>query len=594
MLPPRARPVPLLMSLVAIGLVSTVAAQPPDPTRQQRPGAGATQGVPGDRPRMPPRDNAGTASEIGTARIRGRVTDDHGLPLRRAAVVAVGRESRRPRTALTDPDGRFELTDLPGGTYEVRASKGGYVAQVFGQRGSRGQGRPIDLGNGQVIEKIELTLSRGGVVTGRVVDEFGEPMADASVTAVRYTTIGGRKRLVPAGRTAQTDDLGQFRVFGLPPGEYYVSARVRSPTIGGPGADPGPAEMTGYAPTFAPGTPNVAEAMRVTVQAGQEITADVQLIAARVVRVGGTVVSSTGPASGGFLRLVPKGELSAPGLNAALNAPIMNDGAFMIREVPPGAYTLTVRTGGGGGRMFGPPRRDGDEESMEFAMVPIAVAGDDVLNLRIVTSKGLTVPGVLVAEGGTLPTDTTIRITAMPNDPELRVGLRPATVEANGRFQLHGVGGDCTVQPINLPRGWMLKSVSYKGADITDSPVEFSNDGGAVRIVVTNRLTSVTGNVTGDNGAPLADYELLIFSANAQRWSNPARAVRVVRPAQSGVYTVEALPPGEYLVAAFDSVDEEARSNPEFLEKVRGVAQDVTLAEGQTRTLNLKLSATPQ
>jgi hypothetical protein len=100
--------------------------------------------------------------------------------------------------------------------------------------------------------------------------------------------------------------------------------------------------------------------------------------------------------------------------------------------------------------------------------------------------------------------------------------------------------------------------------------------------------------VTTVNGAPLTDYELLIFSADPARWNNTGRSVRTLRPDQEGIYKVEALPPGDYLVAAFDRLDDEARSSPEFLEQIRPLAQEVTLTEGQTRSLNLKLSTLPR
>jgi hypothetical protein len=227
--------------------------------------------------------------------------------------------------------------------------------------------------------------------------------------------------------------------------------------------------------------------------------------------------------------------------------------------------------------------------------MPITGAGDDLLNVRVVTSRGLTVAGVVIAEGATLPTDTPVRVMVIPAESEIgMMGSRPTEVQADGRFQVTGVMGEGTVSVASMPPGWMLKSVSYKGAEVTDKPVEFAADGGPVRVLLTNRLTTITGSVTAGNGAPLADYEVLIFTEDETRWANLGRAMRVARPDQQGVFKVQSMPPGEYHVVAFETIDTESRSNPEFLEKARRVAQQVTLTEGQTRSLSLKLAALPQ
>ena len=116
----------------------------------------------------------------------------------------------------------------------MTASKGGFVSLQFGQRRPSESGTPIELGDGQTLDKITIALPRGSVLGGRITDEFGEPVANATVTAWRYGYAGGARRMMPAqGANARdtTDDQGQFRLFGLPPGEYYVSAMLRS---GGP------------------------------------------------------------------------------------------------------------------------------------------------------------------------------------------------------------------------------------------------------------------------------------------------------------------------------------------------------------------------
>jgi hypothetical protein len=598
---------PILLSCVlalTLATATVLAQQPPGPATQptpQRPTEGAADQGRIQMPRRagglgPARDRA-TTPEVGTARIRGRVVDDSGQALRRVTVRTFSTQGgqgfggRQPRMATTDADGRYELSELPAGTYQVMAMKGAFVQQSYGQRSRNGPGRPIELADGQSVDKIDFVLARGGVIVGRVVDELGEPMAEVSVQAMRFVPVSGSSRLVPMGRNATSDDLGQFRLYGLAPGEYIVSAHMRNMMFG-PETPPA-GDNSGYAPTYSPGTTSVAEATRVQVQSGQEVNADVQLTAARMLRVSGVILTSLGKApENGFLRLVPKGDVVMGGM-MGLNAPILN-GTFSFNQVSPGSYTLTVRVGG----EFGPGRsRSGSEgqDDSEFAMVPITVAGEDLANVRVVTGKGLTISGVVIAEGGPLPTDQPLRVMITPGEPDgMMMTARPSTVEAGGRFQIEGVIGEGRVNLMGLGRGWMLKAVDYKGANVTDKPVEFASDGGPLRIVVTNRVPILSGTVTSGNGAPLTDYEVLIFTTDTTVWERPGRQVRVARADQQGGFKVEGLPAGDYYVAAFSSLEDDSRTSPEVLARARSVAQQVTLVEGQTRSVSLKLSTLPQ
>jgi len=208
---------------------------------------------PGMGPRQP---------KTGTARLRGRVTAvETGGPVRRAQVRISGPDIGS-KTAITDADGRYEFRDLPGGRFNVSATKSGFVTVQYGQLRPFESGKAIDLVDGQVMDKADIAMPRGGVISGRLVDEFGDPIADAVVNAMRSAWSGGRRRLQPTGRTSMTNDLGQFRIYGLSPGDYYVSATNRggdimamdmfmAATMGG-GATGGPIGSTpnsGYAPT---------------------------------------------------------------------------------------------------------------------------------------------------------------------------------------------------------------------------------------------------------------------------------------------------------------------------------------------------------
>jgi hypothetical protein len=139
-------------------------------------------------PRTGPRDNQ--ARQTGTGRLRGRVVGgESGQPLRRAIVRLQGQEFREGRVASSDEEGRWEMKDLPAGRYNLTASKGGYVQLNYGQRRPFERGRPIELADGQTLENVNFNLPRGSVIAGRIIDEFGEPVADVMVSALHYRTF---------------------------------------------------------------------------------------------------------------------------------------------------------------------------------------------------------------------------------------------------------------------------------------------------------------------------------------------------------------------------------------------------------------------
>src|SRR5262249_25962061 len=132
------------------------------------------------------------------------------------------------RLATTDGSGRYEFTQVRAGRYNLNAAKGSYVSLQYGQQRPFEPGKPVEVLEGQTIERLDFSLPRGAVTPGRVLDEFGELVIDAQVAALRYQFVGGGRRLTPAGRMVMTNDIGEFRLYGLSPGDYYISATLRN------------------------------------------------------------------------------------------------------------------------------------------------------------------------------------------------------------------------------------------------------------------------------------------------------------------------------------------------------------------------------
>ena len=206
---------------------------------------------------------------------------------------------------------------------------------------------PIDITDGQVLDKIDFSLPRGSAITGRITDEFGDPLTDVQVQALRYQFVNGERQLVNAGRAAQTDDLGAYRIFGLMPGDYIVRASMR------PNMPQGPrnveTEPTGYPGTYFPGVSDVSQAQTVTATLGQEVNSvGFPLVPARLSRISGTVTGSDGrPLAGAMVMIRARGGDGLAALRMNIigggGGQVRPDGTFQLTNVPPGEYVLDVQ-----------------------------------------------------------------------------------------------------------------------------------------------------------------------------------------------------------------------------------------------------------
>lgn len=569
-------------------------------------GEGAAMQVP-----MPGRE-----LKTGTGRIRGRVlAADNGAPLRRAQVRISGTEIM-PKTAMTDAQGRYEFRDLPASRFNISVTKSGFVTVQYGQTRPFESGKTIELAEAQVLDKADVSIPRGSVISGRITDEFGDPLPDVNVVAMRSTWSGGRRRLQPAGRNAQTNDLGQYRIFGLPPGEYYVNATLRSgenvlietmaesATAAGASGPSASNPNSGYAPTYFPGTPSGAEAQKISLALGQEAQQiDFALMPVRLAKVTGMVIDSQGkPVSGAMINTMPRsGDRLEMMFSLGGSARTDKNGNFTLNGVAPGDYILqtrqvmTMTSMGGAGEMVFAARVGGPGgEGAEAGMLPITVAGEDISGVVIVTTKGVTATGRLVFEGGQRPQNTPmLRVAAPIADPSPGLGGSTAQVQEDGSFELKGLTGLRLVRAIGLPPGWTLKSVRLNGDDVTDTGVEFkgSEPVSGLEVVVTPKVTAIAGGVTTSSGEAVTDYTVVIFSDDPDHWTMPqTRWVTGTRPNTQGRFEAKGLPPGGYYAIAVDYIPQGEWGDPELLEKLKTKATRFSLDEGESKRLDLKLA----
>ncbi|MEZ5315810.1 MAG: carboxypeptidase-like regulatory domain-containing protein [Vicinamibacterales bacterium] len=609
--------VALLLALAAASVLSTT------PAARQRP-TGTARDV--------------SAPPTGTGTIGGRVvSDEPGHPPVRRAVVQLS-SSAAPaagRTTVTDDDGRFAVTGLPAGRFTMLVVKPGWPTTYYGATTPwRAPGAPIALDEGQQVTDLAVTLTRGGVIAGRLTDADGQPVTGARVTALTPRTVNGQVIYSQAiGATMllqQTDDEGAYRLYGLPPGEYILQASVpQTPARrispdevawalgrgGAPGATsqaappPPPGPTVVYAPAYYPGTTTVAAAARLRLDAGQALQGiDFALQFVPTSRVSGTVTRSDGvPVRGAQITLTEDGpQVGALVFSTTGRSVVQPDGSFQFPSVLPGRYIVNVRAAS---QAPAPPARGTRPQAPTldlWASADVSVNGADITDLTLTLQPGMTISGRVVLEATTLeaPADLSrVRLQLRPPDMMAitnRISLQTAPANADGTFTLSGVVPDQYVLFASLPggnpsegTGWMLKSIRQGGRTWMDEPIEMrgGQDLTGVEITLTDRAAQISGRLLDAADRPAPEFFVFAFPVDRSAWRLGSMRLRQpVRPDTNGGFRVSMLPPGEYYVAALASFEETDWFDPTFLEQVAAASIRLTLAEGEQKVQDIRIA----
>ncbi len=538
----------------------------------------------------PARDTA--RPQTGTSRIRGRiVAADTGAPVRRAIVRLSAPELRESRSKMTDADGKYEFVDLPAGTYSIFASKTGFVSAALGASPAEQMPKPVKVEEAKVATADEVVLTRACAIAGRVVDEFGDPVAGTQVNVLRSQSLGGVRRMMPANGSS-TNDLGQFRAFGLQPGTYFVSVR---PSMGNEAESE---DHLGYAPTYYPSTANVSDAQPVQVSAGQDVTGiEIMLATVRVGRISGTALDSRGrlAANSSVTVMLLDGGMGFAGPSSF--GRVLQDGTFTINNIPPGDYLLEVRVAADVASTGAPPA----PARAEYGRMRVTVAGGDVSGVMIQASAGATVSGQVVFDGGSPPARTAVTVMAASPPafgPVFSAGPTgpPAKVGADGTFVLTGVFGDRVFRVGGQPPGWIVKAIYVNGRDVIDTPITLDGRENVtgVQIVLTDHITHVTGSVNDESGQPAATAYVLVSPDDPARMTAGSRFQRTAVVRAGSPLKIDGLPAGEYTALALKSLPREFDPyDPDFFQYLRKVGTRFSLRDGETRNLTLRLVEPP-
>jgi hypothetical protein len=273
-----------------------------------------------------------------TGHISGRVLDDAtSQPIANVRVFLYPNPfpvGGRPASTMTNEDGDFAFRTIQPGSYRLGTNKLGFFPTL-------GVGMPFVTlaGSGEQL-KIDLIMSEGGVLAGRVLDQSGRPLKHVWVGALRVFGVAELEQAIPSAAVARTNDVGEYRVESLQAGQYVIVANPGHGPIG-----PAAGRVTDSR-TYFPGTLDFAKARPVTIGPAQTVAGlDFKMVTAPTFEVSGIAVDEAGRAlAGAFIALDADWSLFGGPKGSSRTDP---DGHFQITRIAAGRYMLTVTSPGG-------------------------------------------------------------------------------------------------------------------------------------------------------------------------------------------------------------------------------------------------------
>ena len=475
-------------------------------------------------------------------------------------------------STTTENNGRFAIRDVVPGRYAIYASGNGYVEQAAENGKAGSQTRILNLSPGENVRGLAFRLVPPGVITGTVYDEDGEPVTSAEVRAVRVSGSGAHR---PAGESGseQTNDLGEYRIWGLQRGKYLVAATYQPPEF----SRAQPSEQV-YLPTFHPSTADASQATVVEVEPGSETSGvDVDLRQAHAVAVRGrvTVDAPLKTLKGIIVSLIPR---SSEGNHSFSNygnygGSVEDDaGDFEIRGVPPGPYNA-VAFWNDGRRQLG-------------AKVPVDVNSANLDDVTILLANPLTLAGRFRIEGGGQFDFTRLGLVLLSTDNT--TGSDSAKIRPDGTFVIPSVyDGNYRVRVFGFPEEYYVKSVQQGRTEVLLSGLAVSRSQSLSSLEVTLSPDGgrVDGTVLRDQN-PVASAIVVLVPDPPYRNQDQMYSLKTADGL--GRFSLLGLPPGDYKLFAWEPVPGTNYVDPDFFEALEGRGARVHVEEKQPQMVQLE------
>jgi Carboxypeptidase regulatory-like domain len=462
--------------------------------------------------------------------------------------------------ASTNDAGHFALSGIAPGQYRLRADKDGFVPQEYGAKSGDDAGTTLAIGAGGEMKVIDFKLTPQAVIAGRVAGQDGSPVPNARIQCLRNVYTNGHVQFVVVGGGG-SNDLGEYRIHGLSPGQYYLHAsrHLRSLT------------QDTYQPLFYPNGVTAESAAPLEVGPGIQLNGiDFVLPLVHAVTLKGRATDGQGQAvaSATVTLAVRSGSGVSPVDREAAQTSASGD--FEFANVPPGSYFLTATTIPG-------------TTGILTAAAPVEVTStDENIPLRLNPAGKIT--GRVTLEEGTQWKEKNVMLQLRP-----RLGAHPLSAEmnANGAFGFSGVLQDEYTLFVAPPQGMYAKSIRLGDSEIAGS-LDFSNGvfSGELKIVLASAAGSVEGTVRDDNGDPAPGMQVVMLPVQASRFD----LVRLARSSDDGHYKISFAAPGDYKILAWQGTEPGGYNDPRIRQQLENVAMAVTLDNSSAPHQDLKLA----
>jgi hypothetical protein len=501
-------------------------------------------------------------------------------PLKNATVYLANDADREHRIATkTSADGRFALKNVPPGQYKLRVSRNGYVEQELNQKKPGDPGATFTLRAGQRISDLVFKLALAAVITGKVFDEDGEPMVGVSVLATRRNFTNGRKGFRPANESI-TDDLGEFRLFGLAPGRYYISAQLSAwdHVVGDPefsGSDKNTGEK-GYTKVYYPSALEVAKASSIYVKEGEEVPSiDVFMKEVTVYTVRGKVQYLFPHKGTSNTRIMITRRSQSPGWEIVGEQTPKADGSFQIPELAPGEYTVNAF-------YF-------EQDKFYSTQEDLDVLNADVDGLMLSLAQGTDIPGHLLWDGKPSLEGERVSIFLSREESEEYGRGGWAQVEENNQFTMKEVSqGTFRINVNGISKDCYVKDVHFGETPLPDHLLHVKRGlVGSLEITLSSKGARIQGMVTNSESTPVAGVWVVAVPEESKR--SLRELFKSVTSDQYGRYDLRGLAPGKYAVFSWDGVEREEWEDPDFLKTngTKGLAIEVL--DTDTKSADLQL-----
>ena len=512
-------------------------------------------------------------------------------------VFAVGRPRPDIPSVTTDSKGHFVFQNLEPGTYMLNAAADGYARQQYGRLrgGQTGISISINITGGQAVKDVLFHLVPAGNVSGRVTGQSGQPAVGIEILLLRSMYDAGGRKTFQQAATGRTDDRGEYRLFWVPPGRYYLSAGSSSRPL--PGFNPFP--MPGnnkYARTFYPGTTDPSAAVAIDIEPGGEVGGmDFRLNEQATYRVRGRVVDST---TGQIPRnvsisITPRDPIIMAGTSSTGSPYNGADGTFELRDVPSGSYWIhaqlppTTRFQPGS-----PPPRP------PMAVASIDVAGADVDGVVLTVLPPMSISGRIRMDGQSSASG--LQGTSITLGPALPGFVPappppPARPNAEGAFQMDGVvPGEYRVNVIGLQSvgqqsNVFLKEARFGSIDVLSQPLLISGPvSDQLEIVLGQNSGQISGTVLDERQQPLSTVQVVLVPDLRERRD----LYKFAATDANGHFTLRPIPPGTYRLFASEDLEGNAIFDPDVMRRLEQNAKLVNVVESSNVTVELKVTPT--